>query len=176
MNHQPFETWLLDEKPLSAAERHELESHLRTCRTCSVLAETGLALRSAKVVSPAAGFTLRFQQRLARHKVAERRRRLWGLIVLLLSGVGLLAWLAAPYIYTFASAPVEWLAAGIGYFIFFFTSIQAFSEALTVFARVLPGFIPPYAWMVILSAAAGLGLAWTVSIWRLSDQSQGVTI
>ena len=81
MNHQPFESWLLDDKYLSATEKRELASHLRDCRTCTALAETGLALRSAKVTSPAAGFTLRFQQRLAAQKVAERRRKLWGLII-----------------------------------------------------------------------------------------------
>ena len=70
MNHQPFETWLLDDKVLTAAEKRELNSHLRTCKTCSALAETGLALRSARAVSPAPGFALRFQHRLAAHEGA----------------------------------------------------------------------------------------------------------
>ena len=175
MNHQPFESWLLDDKYLSATEKRELDSHLRDCRTCSALAETGLALRSAKVISPAAGFTMRFQQRLAAQKVAERRRRLWGLIVLIVSGVGLLSWFAAPYVYAFIAAPVEWLTAAVGYFLFMFTSMQAFSEILRVLSRMVPNFIPPYAWMVLLSTFAGLGLIWIVSIWRFARKPQGVT-
>lgn len=176
MNHQPFETWLLDDKYLSKTEKRDLDAHLRTCRVCSALAETGLALRSARVISPAAGFTARFQQRLAVQKVVERRRRLWGLFVLIVGGVSLLGWLAAPYIYAFVSAPVEWLTAAVGYFLFLFTSAQAFSEILKVMARILPGFVPPYAWMVFLSALAGMGLIWVVSIWRFSNKPRGVMV
>jgi hypothetical protein len=175
MNHQPFESWLLDDKYLSAAEKRELDSHLRDCRTCSALAETGLALRSAKVASPAAGFTLRFQQRLAAQKVAERRRRLWGMIVLILSGVGLFGWFAAPYIYALISSPVEWLTAAVGYLLFMFTSLQAFTEIIQVLTRMMPNFIPPYVWMVAISALGGLGLIWIVSIWRFARKPQGVT-
>lgn len=176
MNHRPFELWLLDDKYLSAAEKRELDAHLRTCTHCTALAKTGLALRSAHVVAPAAGFVLRFQQRLVTQKIAERRRRLWGLIVLIVSEVGLLGWFAAPYMYAFIASPVEWLTASIGYFLYVFTFLQAFSEILKVLARMAPNFIPPYALMVMLSALAGLGLIWVVSIWRFSHKLQGVTV
>ncbi|MCA2001407.1 MAG: zf-HC2 domain-containing protein [Chloroflexi bacterium] len=175
MNHQPFEEWLLDDKPLNPIERRELDLHLRTCARCASLAEIGLTLRSAPVVSPAAGFTLRFQERLAAQKIAERRRRLWGLMVLLIAGSGLLAWLLVPYILAFASAPVEWMTAGIGYFLFLITSFQALTEAAAVLLRMAANFIPPYVWMTLASALAGLGLLWTISIWQFSRTAQGVS-
>ncbi|MBL8092075.1 MAG: hypothetical protein JNJ43_17190 [Anaerolineales bacterium] len=176
MNHQPFETWLLDDKHLTTAEKGELNAHLRSCKTCTALAETGLALRSAKMVEPTNGFTLRFQEKLAIQKVAERRRRLWGLIVLLISGIGLLTWFATPYIATFLAAPVEWLTAIVGYLIFIFTSLQALTDVFQVFTRMLPNFIPPYAWMILFSAIAGFSLLWTVSIWRFARRPQGVNV
>jgi hypothetical protein len=43
-----------------------------------------------------------------------------------------------------------------------------------VFARVLPGIIPPYIWMIIVSAMAGFGLLASVSIWRFTRHPQGV--
>jgi len=175
MNHQPFETWLLDDKVLTPTEKRDLDAHLRTCKTCSIIAETGLTLRSARSVTPTPGFALRFQQRLAAQKVAERRRRLWGLIVLTMSAAGLIGLFVFPYIAAFVSAPVEWLTTLLGYFLFVFTSIQAIGEVAGVFARMLPNFLPPYAWMVILSGLAGLGLLWTVSIWRFARRPQGVT-
>ncbi len=175
MNHQPFEAWLLNDKNLTSPEKRELDLHLRTCTHCTALSATGLALRSANVVTPAAGFTVRFQQRLAAQKIAERRRRLWGMIVLIVAGAGLLSWFAAPYVYAFISSPAEWLTAAIGYLLFIVTSFQALSQVMAILARVLPDFIPPYIWMVIVSALAGFGLLWTISIWRFSRAPQGVS-
>jgi hypothetical protein len=175
MNHQPFEEWLLLDKNLTPAETRELDLHLRTCTHCTALSATGLALRSTPVISPAAGFTLRFQQRLAAQKIAERRRRLWGMIVLLVGGVGLIGWFTAPFLLAFSTAPVEWVTAAIGYFLFVVTSLQALTEVMAVLLRMATDFIPPYVWMVLASALAGLGLLWTISIWQFSRTPQGVS-
>jgi hypothetical protein len=175
MNHQPFEEWLLNDKNLTPAETRELDLHLRICPHCTALSATGLALRSAPVVAPVAGFTLRFQQRLAAQKIAERRRKLWGMIVLVVSGAGLLSWLIAPFLFAFTAAPVEWVTAGIGYFLFVLTSLQALTEVIAVLLRMATDFIPPYIWMVIASTLAGVGLLWTISIWQFSRSPQGVS-
>lgn len=176
MNHQPFETWLLDEAHLTNPQKQELNAHLRVCKNCSALAETSLILRSAKAIEPTAGFTLRFQEKLATQKLAERRRKLWGLFVLVISGLSLLTWFAFPYITTFLAAPVEWVTAGISYLLYIFTSLLTFTEVFQVFTRVLPNFIPPYAWMILISAIAGFSLLWTVSIWRFAKKPQGVAV
>jgi hypothetical protein len=175
MNHQPFEEWLLNDKNLTSAEKRELDLHMRTCVHCTALSATGLALRSANVIAPAAGFTVRCQQRLAAQKIAERRRKLWGMLILTLGSVSLLGWFAAPYINAFRSSPVEWITAVIGYFLFVITSLQALTQIMTVLLRILPDFIPPYMWMVFISALAGFGLLWTISIWRFSRTPQGVS-
>lgn len=176
MNHQPFETWLLDELNLTATQKQELNTHLRVCKTCTALAQTSLVLRSAKVIEPNAGFTLRFQEKLAIQKIVERRKKLWGAIVLTLSGIGLTAWFVLPYLVTFASAPIEWLTTAVSYILFIFTSLQAFTEIIQVFTRVIPNFIPAYVWMIIFSAIAGFSLLWTISIWRFARKPQGVTV
>ena len=175
MNHQPFEEWLFNDKNLTSAEKRELDLHLRTCVHCTALSATGLALRSANVISPSTGFTVRFQQRLAVQKIAERRRRLLGVLVLIIGGLGLLSWFAAPYVYAFISSPVEWITAAIGYFLFVVTSLFALTQIMAVLAHILPYFIPPYLWMVIVSALAGFGLLWIISIWRISRIPQGVS-
>ena len=176
MNHQPFEEWLLNDKHLTPAEQRELDSHLRACIHCTALSATGLALRSARTVPPAPGFAARFEARLAAHRIAERRRKLWGLFALIFTGVGFFAWSGAPYIYSFISAPVEWATSLIGFALFVITSIQAFAEAFSVIVKAVPGFLPPYAWMVFISAIAGAGLLWTISIWRFTRAPQGVSV
>jgi hypothetical protein len=118
---------------------------------------------------------LRFQGRLAAQRIADRRRRLWGLIALIGCGLGMVGWLVLPFIFAVAASPVEWLTSVIGYFLFVITSLQALTEAAGVAVRILPDFIPAYVWMVMISGLAGLGLLWTVSIWRLTRVPQGVS-
>ena len=174
MNHQPFETWLLDDKHLTTAEKRELDAHLRECRTCSALAETGLALRSTRVAVPKPGFALRFQHRLAEQKALERRRHLWGLILLVLVGAGALSWFAAPLVMKFIASPFQWFISITGYFLYTIASLKAIGEILSVLARVVTDFMPPYAWMVLLSAFSGMALLWLVSIWRFARRARGV--
>lgn len=174
MNHQPFEEWLLTDKYLTPSEKRELDLHLRTCVDCTALSATGLALRSARVIRPSAGFALRFQQRLALQKAADRRRKILGALALILCSAALLVWLTAPYLRAFTAAPTEWLATLSGYFLYLTNSARAVSETLLVFARVLPNLLPPYLWMMIVSAVAGFGLLSSVSIWRFARLPQGV--
>ena len=170
MNHRPFEDWLLNDMPISPEQKRELDSHLRTCTYCAALIETGKALSSVKMVSPAAGFTSRFQTRLAARKVADRRRRFWGTILFVAGGLGILMWVAGPYLASFFAAPATWIFALVGWGIFLITTLQAMAQAVSVLLDVVPGFLSPFAWMVLLSALAGISLLWSVSIWRFAQR------
>ncbi|HSL30120.1 MAG TPA: hypothetical protein VK900_13045 [Anaerolineales bacterium] len=176
MNHQPFEEWLLNEKPLEQKQKLELEIHLRDCRYCSALVETNKALHSVKMASPAAGFTARFQARLAQQRAAERRRRAWGSVLFTVGGAALLVWLVGPYVSPFFASPATWITALIEWAVFLFTTLHAITQAGSVFLKVVPGFLPLFVWMVLISAIAGVALLWFVSIWRFAQRgvSQGV--
>src|SRR5262245_36963827 len=108
MNHQPFEEWLLNEKLIDPKERLELDAHLRICSYCSALAETGKALRTVKKASPTAGFSTRFQARLAMQKAADQRRKRWGTVLFTAGGLVMLLWLVGPYLSSFAASPATW--------------------------------------------------------------------
>ena len=174
MNHQPFEDWLLNEKLIDPKQKLDLDAHLRICSYCSALAETGKALRSVKIVPPAAGFTARFQMRLAARKVAERRRRLWGTVLFTAGGLVMLMWLAGPYIASFFASPATSITSLIGWGVFLITTLQAIAQAGSVILRMMPNFLSPFGVMVLASALAGIGLLWTVSIWRFIRVPQGV--
>lgn len=174
MNHQPFEEWLLADKRLTSNEQRELDLHLRTCSGCTALSATGLALRSARAARPAAGFALRFQQKLALRKAVEQRRKFLGTLFLILCGGGLPTWLAVPYLRAFTAAPLSWTLTLSGYSLYLANAVRAVGETLGVFARVLPALLPPYLWMILASAAAGLGLLSSISIWRMIRLPQGV--
>ena len=174
MKHQPFEDWLLNDKLIDPKQKLELDAHLRVCSYCSALAETGKALRSVKMVSPAAGFSTRFQARLAARKVADRRRRLWGAVLFTSGGLVMLMWIASPYLVSFFASPATWIASLIEWGIFLITTLQAIGQAGSVLLDVIPGFLPPFVWMVMLSTLAGIGLLWSVSIWRFVRVPRGV--
>jgi hypothetical protein len=173
MNHQPFEDWLLNDKLIDPKQKLDLDAHLRVCSYCSALAETGRALGAVKVVSPSAGFTARFQTRLATRKVAERRRRLWGTVLFTFGGLVMLMWLAGPYLAAFFASPATSITSLIQWGVFLITTLQAIAQAGSVILRMMPGFLSPFGLMVLASTLAGIGLLWTVSIWRFT--LRGVT-
>jgi hypothetical protein len=166
MNHRPFEDWLLNDMPITPEQKRELDMHVRTCAYCSALVETGFALKSVKKAAPQPGFTARFQTRLAARKEAERRRRYLGSVLFTGGGFVLLMWLASPYLLTFFSAPAAWISVVVDWAVFLFTTAQALGEAGSVLLDVIPVFLSPFAWMILISAIAGIGLLWTISIWR----------
>jgi len=174
MNHRPFEDWLLNDMPITPEQKRELDAHLRSCVHCTALVETDVVLKSVKKISPPAGFTARFQVRLAERKLAERRRRLWGAILFTLGGLALLAWITLPYLATFFASPAMWISALVEWGLFLITTLQALGQAGSVLLDIIPGFLPPFAWMVLASAFAGIGLLWSVSIWRFTRVPQGV--
>jgi len=174
MNHQPFEEWLLNETPIAPEQKRELDLHLRSCAHCIALLETGTALRSVKMASPADGFTARFQARLAERKLADRRRKLWGAVIFLVGGLTFLLWLLAPSVASFIASPATWITALVGWAVFLITTLNAMFQAGSVMVRIAPGFFSPFMWMFLVSAFAGISLLWSVSIWRFVRRPQGV--
>jgi hypothetical protein len=127
-----------------------------------------------KTVSPAVGFSARFQSRLAAQKAAERRRRRYGAILSTFGGLVMLMWLAGPYLASFFAAPATWIAGLIEWGVFVLTTLHAVAQAGSVILRSLPGVLSPFALMVLVSAMAGIGLLWSVSIWRFVRVPRGV--
>ncbi len=174
MDHRPFEDWLLDNQPLTPDQKRELNAHLRTCSSCCAIAEVNLALSTVRPAEPAAGFTGRFQTRLASRKLAIRRRNFWGFLILTLSTLGALTWLAWPILEELIQSPINLVASWISSLASFWAALQALTEAGLVLFRVAPGFVPAYIWMVILLGAGAWGLVWVVSFMKSTKVSQGV--
>jgi hypothetical protein len=174
MEHQPFEDWLLADQPLTPEKKRELQSHLRECSQCSALAEVNLSLRAAKLATPQAGFTSRWQSRLATQRKSQRRRQFIGSVILVIGGVALLGWVTAPIMGPFMLAPAAWITSWITYLVYLLSSLQTLGELGAVLLHIIPDFIPPFAWMILGSTISGLFLLWTVSIWKITRVPQGV--
>ena len=105
---------------------------------------------------------------------AQRRRTLLGTLFFSLGGMVLLALLAGPTLVSVLGSPAEWISAIVRALLFIYTTVMAVGEASAVIFRVVPGFMPTFAWLVLISTLSGLGLLWSVSIWRLMRRPQGV--
>lgn len=173
MNHRPFEDWLLEDRPLTPQEARELQAHVRSCAACAAIAESNLTLHSTRLAAPAAGFTDRFQLRLAARRREQRWRQVIGTLVLVVGGLGLLYWLAGPFLLDMFRSPAGWITAGIGYLLFLLTSFEVLAEATEIMLRVLPGFISAAGWLAIILGTAGLGLLWTLSMRRVARSPRG---
>jgi hypothetical protein len=174
MNHQPFEDWLLNDMPITPEQKRELDIHVRTCAYCAALVETGFALKAVKKAVPQTGFAARFQTHLAARKAAERRRRYFGSILFTAGGFALLFWLTAPYLAAFFLAPATWISAVVDWVVYILTTLQALAQAGSVLLNVVPDFLSPFAWMILISGMAGISLLWSVSIWRFVRVPRGV--
>ncbi len=174
MDHRPFEDWLLDNQPLTPDQKRQLNTHLRTCSSCSALAEVDLALKSVSMAAPAAGFTDRFQVRLAAKKQDLRRRNFWGFVIMILSVFGIFVWVSWPVLRDLFHSPVNLLSSWISSLVSFWASLQAILRAGLVLFKVAPGFIPVYIWAIILFAAGGWSMVWVVSLMKFTKVPQGV--
>ncbi len=101
MNHQPYETWLLSEEALPPEQAQALQEHLQTCPACQRLERSWSGVeqlfRRSPLAAPAAGFSARWQARLAEEQRQRQRRNAWvmlavtggvAFILLLLLGFG----------------------------------------------------------------------------------------
>jgi hypothetical protein len=174
MDHRPYEDWLLERKDLTTSERRQLNAHLQECHACTALAEVELALKSVKVVAPAAGFTDRFQVHLAARKNALRRRTFWGFLVLALCVLSMSLWLLWPVLVSLALSPVDSLVTWLTPLISVWAAIQAMAQTGVVALKVIPGFIPGFIWAAALFAAGGWSVLWIFSLIKITKVHRGI--
>ncbi len=80
-NHPPFDAWLLSGEPITPQQAYDLQEHLRICDTCrqveSAWTQVEHLIREAGMLAPAAGFSARWQSRLAVQRARQQRRQSW---------------------------------------------------------------------------------------------------
>ena len=174
MNHRPFEDWLLEDRPLSDQEQRELQLHLHGCRSCSAIAESNLALHSTSWTSPPAGFTDRFNERLARWRRRQRWYQLLGTLVLVLGGLAILYAVVGSGVQQAVQSPANWISTASVYLVFAVESLEVLDEVGRILLRDLSGLMSPLSWLVLSLGGAGLAMVWAISVRHLVRARQGV--
>jgi hypothetical protein len=171
MNHRPFEDWLLESQPLTSEQKLELRNHLKTCTSCTALTEVDMALRSPSLVIPSAGFTERFQSRMAAEHKQNRTRLFWGmgllgLIVVLAASVALFELYS-----TWGKSPSEVLVTVISWLITMISSIRTYGSIGLVLLKVTARIIPLSLWLIMFGSGFLLIYFWATSLWKLAFAS-----
>jgi predicted anti-sigma-YlaC factor YlaD len=80
MNHLPFKEWLLSDEPLTSEQNQAFQEHLRGCVECrqsqAAWGEVNNLFQRTVQVKPSAGFTDRWQSRLAARQARRQRIQL----------------------------------------------------------------------------------------------------
>jgi len=115
MNHQPFREWLLSEEDLSAEQTQSLREHLAACEDCALIKSSGKEVdalfQSISEVSPAPGFTQRWQLHLAEYQSSHQQRRGWFSIIATAFIAALLLILLANQLWSLIRNPGPYIAA-----------------------------------------------------------------
>lgn len=170
MNHQPFEDWILDEKPLTPEEHVELEEHLKVCENCQMIAKgltaTDRIFQNAPMFSPQPGFNQRWEAFFIKRKEEEQS---WAAVKVLgiVIGICILLYLVldAGMLDMFQS-PIQMIANIFINVIGFITGMVAMRDALITFTNVLPVGVPFVIMMVIITNVFFWTAIWFVAVWK----------
>lgn len=173
MNHQPFNTWLYEDKPLDSSQRVELLQHLKECPECKQQHEAWMnvkhMLQTAEPVQPRPQFSARWLAGLEARRLRQQRRQV-RITILCLSGAALLI-LSGLIVHFFSTSSfADLFASVIG------TSTQVAVGLLNIgeFFETLLHFLPPALstaiWFILASWICLLCLVWVFSIWRISHK------
>ena len=168
MNHRPFEDWLLENQSLTPDQNQDLNNHLKICTSCKALTEVDLMLKAPQMAGPQAGFTDRFQFKLAAEKHLLRKRQRWGLGILGLISFITLGFVVVQLLSIWQNYPAEILVRWVTWWITLFSSFKTFGTIGLVFLKVASDFIPLPMWLGIIGGSFLLVLIWVTSLWKLS--------
>lgn len=174
MDHEQVRSWILDAQAMDATKARLAADHLASCADCQAFAarwrQTRLALEMRPSVSPTAGFTGRWFERLVAARQRRHRRQLILALCLLAIGTsatfGVMAWavLGSP-------------AAAAGVILGQVASLTAQIQAIGDSVRIVADLLPPFASLGLVWAAAaaalgfitlytGFSALWTASVYR----------
>jgi anti-sigma factor RsiW len=167
MNHQFFETLLLSDSELTQVESTMLDEHLKTCEACrqlsEALGEVDSLFQSTAMASPAGGFTVRWQEKLAQDTRKRQRTQTILLLTLGVCSIGALFLLLGFAILPVFISPITILWAELFNFITWLSSIEAVVDILTTLFRAAYSVVPPSLWIAIAFAFLGLCAIWIVA-------------
>ena len=170
MNHQQFETWILQESELNKEQQRELHLHLKGCSQCQgfyqAVHQLDHLFNIAPDAAPAPGFTARWMERIERRE-RRRNRLILGITlsvitlatIILLSAVGLELRTVVDFFPQMLLEMVTFIANGIVF-------LNQISNILSPLVRVGTKYLSPLWLYAITFGLSGITAAWIITSLR----------
>lgn len=166
MEHQPFNSWLVDRSGLNEDEEEILQDHLAACPECTALARDlqnlDDTLKSTPCHQPRAEFTQRFMTSLPERREREQARQVkkWmiGLFIALALNV-ILILVASLLTHTTSTWLVD-LAVVYG-------TIFVLLQQISLIFETIVSIIPSFFWLPVILAVFSWGII-GLGLWFLS--------
>lgn len=176
MKHQPFDTWLLVNDPLTSEQSQALDEHLKDCEHCQQLQVAWFSVESlfqdAVNIEPIPGFSTRWQTRMNTERqleLASRHRwQSWITLILIANAVSLLAVLLGMQFFTTFDSLTELLLVGVYRLTSLLTVFSIFQNFLAIMIRTVPGLLSPGGWAVLATVVSAASVVWVLSMAKLA--------
>lgn len=169
MSHQPFETWILDEEPLTAEDRRSLYAHLESCAQCQRLSNKWQTvrqeLRARPIAVPAPGFRQRWQASLVERRAREQRKQAWKIFGFFSAGALLVLMMMAAYLAA-TTSPTDWMSSFIRLFSSSKSLINLVLYAVQTWLSATPPAVNLVLWIYLTLSLCLLTLVWVLILWR----------
>jgi hypothetical protein len=177
MNHQPFETWILDESELSQVQKHDLLEHLEICPKCASLEKNWKSarqeIRSMPAVNAPAGFHTRWHASLAdRRRAHELQQTRTLLIILVSSAIAILITLGIfllPH-----TSMVSLLVSMLTGFMQVVNSISEIWTFITSMLRFAPASFLISVGVIVSLCTSLITIIWVFSFYRITMKGTSV--
>lgn len=167
MNHQFFETLLLSDSEPTQVELTMLKEHLQTCDACrqfsSALEDVDNMFHNISFVSPAIGFSQRWQETLAKDNKKRQKRQTWTIITLSVCSIGALFLLLGFTVIPIFLSPITILWAELFNLVSWFSAVEWIVDILLTLFRAANVVVPPSLWIALSVAFMGLCAIWVVA-------------
>ncbi len=171
MSHQPYEEWIFSDESLTPQQYEAVREHVEKCKQCRQLQTrwqaAQLQMKTEGFVSPAPGFTSRWQSSLAERHAHQQKQSARRLVLFLigLAMITLVFWTIYTVTTTSLSDFLAMIFATAARFIIFYQEFKLI--VLPVIFRV-PPIVYLIAWTLTLGTTMFLAVVWGGAIWHFS--------
>ena len=169
MNHQPIENWLLADEPLNAEQSQALIEHLNTCEKCNRLDTTWKEVQdlfqTVPMLTPAPGFTARWQERRAVQLSKRHQRQSWIFLAVTGSSAAALLVILGLSVLSLVIQPDQLLIYSI-----YRLTIETIGNFLSTTLRALGSGMPFLVWIGLSGLASMFSVIWFVLYRQLITQ------